>query len=167
MPLTRLQAIKELSDLCQATLFPELETNQLARLIDQHVRFNTWTANYAYKVGDIVVPTTPNGRMYLCIIAGTSGPNEPSFPQIGFAVGQVIADGPIPVDSFGLNWQDSGYVQVEKYDVRAATKQAWLLKASIAANLANTDDGKMKIQLHTIQENCIQMAGKFRSFAIL
>ena len=28
MPLTRLQAIKELSDLCQATLFPELETNQ-------------------------------------------------------------------------------------------------------------------------------------------
>ena len=167
MPLTRLQAIKELSDLCQATLFPELETNQLARLIDQHVRFNTWTASYAYKVGDIVIPTTPNGRMYLCIIAGTSGATEPSFPQIGYAVGQSISDGPIPVDSFGLTWQDAGYVQVEKYDVRAATKQAWLLKASIAANLANTDDGKMKIQLHTIQENCIQMAGKFRSFAIL
>ena len=167
MPLTRLQAIKELSDLCQATLFPELETNQLARLIDQHVRFNTWTASYSYKVGDIVVPTTPNGRMYLCIIAGTSGAIEPSFPQIGYAVGQSISDGPIPQNSFALNWQDAGYVQVEKYDVRAATKQAWLLKASIAANLANTDDGKMKIQLHTIQENCIQMAGKFRSFAIL
>ena len=49
----------------------------------------------------------------------------------------------------------------------AAAKEAWMIKASIAANLANTDDGKMKIELHTIQENCIQMAGKFRSFAIL
>jgi len=118
VPLTRLQAIKELSDLCQATLFPELETNQLARLIDQHVRFNTWTANYAYKVGDIVVPTTPNGRMYLCIIAGTSGAIEPSFPQIGFAVGQAIADGPIPQNSFGLNWQDAGKAIQNRYFYR-------------------------------------------------
>ena len=72
-----------------------------------------------------------------------------------------------PPNFYGLTFQDNGFITQEIYDVRAAAKQAWLLKASIAANLANTDDGKMKIQLHTIQENCIQMAGKFRSFAIL
>lgn len=169
MPLSRLQAIKELSDLCQATLYPELDNNQLGKLIDAHVRFTTWTASTYYNVGDIIIPTVPNGRMYLCIIAGTSDPTEPNFPQAGWACGQIFSENPQQYygQGYGLTWQDAGFVQVEKYDVRAAAKGAWLLKASIAANLANTDDGKMKIELHQIQENCIQMAGKFRSFAII
>ena len=169
MPLSRLQAIKELSDLCQSTLFPELDNNQLGRIIDSHVRFSTWTASTYYNVADIVVPTVPNGRMYFCTIAGTSNTTQPDFPQISYAVGQAFSENPQNVygQGFGLTWQDAGFVQVEKYDVRAAAKEAWMIKASIAANLANTDDGKMKIELHTIQENCIQMAGKFRSFAIL
>lgn len=168
MPLSRLQAIKQLSDMCQATLFPELDVNQLGNLIDQHKKFKTWEASTPYIVGDMIVPTTPNGRVYQCIIAGTSTTTEPSWPTIGYAVGQCFYDYVgTPPNYYGLTFQDNGFITQEVYDVRSAAKQAWLLKASIAANLATSNDGKMKIELHQIQENCLQMAGKFRSFFIL
>ena len=117
----------------------------------------------------MIVPTTPNGRVYQCIIAGTSLTTEPAWPTIGYAVGQCFYNYVQQYynQGFGLTFQDNGFITQEVYDVRAAAKQAWLLKASIAANLANTNDGKMSIQLHIIQENCIQMAAKFRSFFIL
>ena len=170
MPLSRLAAIKKLSWMVQADSFPELDSNALGELIDEHKRFSSWTANQTYAVGDQIVPSVPTGRIYNCVIAGTSGTVEPSWPQIGYAQGQIITDSisnANPPYAFGLNWQDWGFTQQEIYDVRAAAKQAWLLKASIAANLANTSDGQMRIDLHTIQENCLQMAGKFRSFFIL
>ena len=168
MPLSRLQAIKQLSDFCQATLFPELDNNQLGNLIDQHKKFSSWEPSTSYAVGDLIVPTIPNGRVYQCIIAGTSTTTEPTFPSIGYAVGQAFYNYVgTPPNFYGLTFQDNGFITSEIYDVRAAAKQAWLLKASIAANLANTDDGKMKVELHQIQENCLQMAGKFRSFFIL
>lgn len=169
MPLSRLQAIKQLSDFCQATLFPELDVNQLGNLIDQHRRYRTWEPNTTYAVGDMIVPTTPNGRVYQCIIAGTSTATEPAWPTVGYAVGQTFFNyiQQYYDQGFGLTWQDNGFITQEIYDVRSAAKEAWMIKASIAANLANTNDGKMSIQLHIIQENCIQMAGKFRSFFIL
>lgn len=168
MPLSRLAAIKQLSDLCQSTLYPELTDNQLGNLIDQHKKFATWQPSTSYAVGDMVIPTTPNGRVYQVIVAGTSTTTEPTFPSIGYAVGQSFFNYVgTPPNFYGLTFQDNGFITTEVYDVRAAAKQAWLLKASIAANLANTSDGQMRIDLHTIQENCIQMAGKFRSFFIL
>ena len=168
MPLSRLQAIKQLSDMCQSTLYPELTDNQLGNLIDQHKKFRTWEASTPYIVGDMIVPTIPNGRVYQCVIAGTSTTTEPTFPSIGYAVGQAFYNYVgTPPNFYGLTFQDNGFITQEIYDVRAAAKQAWLLKASIAANLANTSDGQMRIDLHTIQENCIQMSGKFRSFFIL
>lgn len=168
MPLSRLQAIKQLSDMCQSTLYPELTDNQLGNLIDQHKKFRSWEPNTAYSVGDMIVGTIPNGRVYQCIIAGTSTTTEPTFPSIGYAVGQAFYNYVgTPPNFYGLTFQDNGFITQEIYDVRAAAKQAWLLKASIAANLANTSDGQMRIDLHTIQENCLQMAGKFRSFFIL
>jgi hypothetical protein len=168
MPLSRLQAIKQLSDMCSSNLYPELTDNQLGNLIDQHKKFRTWEASTPYIVGDMIVPTISNGRVYQCVIAGTSTTTEPTFPSIGYAVGQAFYNYVgTPPNFFGLTFVDNGFITQEIYDVRAAAKQAWLLKASIAANLANTSDGQMRIDLHTIQENCLQMAGKFRSFFIL
>jgi len=38
-----------------------------------------WVASTAYQLGDIVRPTTSNGRIYLCVTAGTSGGVEPTW----------------------------------------------------------------------------------------
>jgi len=39
---------------------------------------SAWAATTAYVVGDYVEPTTPDGNVYKCTVAGTSGATEPS-----------------------------------------------------------------------------------------
>jgi hypothetical protein len=39
-----------------------------------------WEASTAYAAGDIVIPTTGNGRWYECTVAGTSDAAEPTWP---------------------------------------------------------------------------------------
>jgi hypothetical protein len=43
-----------------------------------------------YAVGDVVRPATPNGHLYKCIVAGTSGGSPPTFPTVA---GQTVVDG--------------------------------------------------------------------------
>ena len=50
-----------------------------------------WQASTAYSVGDKVQPTTPNGRRYICVTAGTSDASEPTFPTA--AIGDQVVDG--------------------------------------------------------------------------
>lgn len=47
---------------------------------------DSWATLTAYVDGDIVQPTSPNGHTYLCVVAGTSGASEPTFPTDGFGV---------------------------------------------------------------------------------
>lgn len=44
----------------------------------------------AYVVGDIVRPSTGNGHLYRCIVAGTSHSSAPTFPTVS---GQTVAEG--------------------------------------------------------------------------
>ncbi len=39
----------------------------------------SWQASTAYSLGDVVEPTTPDGNVYECTTAGTSGGTEPSW----------------------------------------------------------------------------------------
>jgi len=168
MPLSRLAAIKKLSWMIQADSFPELDSNALGELIDEHKRFSIWEASTYYNVGDQIVSVVPTGRLYSCAIAGTSGTTEPSFPQIGYAVGQAFPDGfPAYSNNFGLTWYDVGFTNVEVYDVRASAREGWMRKASICANLINTDDGATKVDLNKLIEHCHKMAASYRSFGIL
>lgn len=50
-----------------------------------------WVTATAYSLGDYVEPTTPNGFVYECTTAGTSGGSEPSWPTSG--IGTTVADG--------------------------------------------------------------------------
>jgi hypothetical protein len=38
-----------------------------------------WTADTAFALGDVVYPPTPNGKVYECITAGTTGSSEPAW----------------------------------------------------------------------------------------
>lgn len=49
-----------------------------------------WAASTAYASGDYVIPTTPNGRLYKCTTAGTSGASEPTWPTTD---GGTVNDG--------------------------------------------------------------------------
>jgi prepilin-type N-terminal cleavage/methylation domain-containing protein len=49
-----------------------------------------WKSATNYSIGDIVIPTNPNGHFYRCKTAGTSGATEPNWPKTG---GSTISDG--------------------------------------------------------------------------
>lgn len=49
-----------------------------------------WQCNTSYSLGDFVAPSTPNGFVYECTVAGTSHPTtEPTWPTIP---GQTVVD---------------------------------------------------------------------------
>jgi hypothetical protein len=49
-----------------------------------------WAATTAYSVGDLVIPTVGNGRIYRCTTAGTSGSSQPTWPTTR---GGTVSDG--------------------------------------------------------------------------
>ncbi|MGZ3608045.1 MAG: prepilin-type N-terminal cleavage/methylation domain-containing protein [Syntrophales bacterium] len=58
-----------------------------------------WVASTPYNVGDIVIPTTPNGHFYRCVTAGTSDPStQPSWPMTGTT--------PVPDGTGTLQWME-------------------------------------------------------------
>jgi len=58
----------------------------------------TWAGSTAYTVGQTIVPSTANGHIYKCTVAGTSASTPPStWPTDG----STVTDG-------GVTWQDMG-----------------------------------------------------------
>lgn len=60
----------------------------------------TWAATTSYTTTSYVVPPTPNGFIYKCTAAGTSGASAPTFPT---TIGTTVTDG-------GATWTCWGYV---------------------------------------------------------
>lgn len=67
---------------------------------DQHVLVlaqkiktpDDWAGTTSYSVGDVIKPTTLNDHYYVCVVAGTSGSSEPTWPVTGAA---TVSDGTV------------------------------------------------------------------------
>ena len=165
MSLSRAEAIGRVALYSQAAQYPAVSTTDIGTILDEHKRFDTWTANTAYAVGDRVVPITPNGRVYECRIAGTSGTAEPEFPSIyGYKwEGFVLVEG---TSDPQLAWVDMGPANIEPYDVRTATRAVWLLKAGLVATEIDAKDGPSDVKLSQLQQQFLTMADRFRPVSI-
>jgi len=97
-------------------------------------------------VGDSVIPATPNGKKFECIVAGTSGATEPAAFATA-AYGDVIAEGPNT-----LQWQcsknvdyQSAAVPIEIIDtgsiIKVTVDNAIVMTAFDATNYNHTHFG--------------------------
>jgi hypothetical protein len=107
------------------------------------------------------VPTTPNGRVYECRVAGTSGTTQPDYPVYApyHVKGFTLEDG---TGDPTLMWVDQGPINVERYDVRTATRQAWMIKASRCASDIDAKEGTSDVKLSQLKAHCLSMAERYR-----
>jgi hypothetical protein len=165
MSLSRSEAIGRVALYGQASQYPAISTTDIGTILDEHVRFNTWTASTVYAVGDRVVSSTPNGRVYECRVPGTSGTTEPVWPYVyGWKYeGFLLVDG---TSDPQLSWVDYGPAHVEQYDVRTAVRAVWLLKAGMVATEIDAKENQSDVKLSQLQEQFLTMADKFRPVGI-
>jgi hypothetical protein len=121
--LTEEQADSALRRLCQPTVDPTLDAQELSDILAACVVGTGWEAAAAYSYGDVVIPATRNGHRFICIVAGTSDDAEPSWPSWDNA---TVTDGST------LTWQEIG-PECDLWDMRAAAEAAFDLKISKAA----------------------------------
>jgi len=166
MGLTRAEAIARVSLWCDATAYPEVSTTDIGTVVDQFSRFSSWTASTAYAVGDRIVPTTPNGRVYEARRAGTSDTTEPDWPTAPWTQyqGWIYSEGTSDPE---LMWVDAGPANVERYDVRSAARQVWLIKASRVVGEIDSKDGSADVKLSQLRTHCLEQAEKFRPMVIV
>jgi len=84
-------------------------TNVTVTLIDD-ASAPAWAVGTAYKVGQLVRPTSPNGHVYRCIVAGAShAATEPTWPT---DPGEDIVDN-------AATWEEAGaaYIKIDADDV--------------------------------------------------
>ena len=155
MPFTRKQALERLKALVAYDKEPTLTGVQLEQLLDAHARAGEWTAETAYVIGDRIVTTDRNGRLYRCVTAGESDTEEPDWGNSHYA-GRELGDGE------ELVWRDEGPAFRELYDLNASAQAGWLLKAAAAADLIQTSDRDQTLHLEQVQQNCIRMARTFQ-----
>ena len=87
-----------------------------------HPNKNYWTVNTAYGTSDYIVPSTPNGRLYRCTVAGTSAAvTEPTWPTTD---GGTVADG-----VGALVW----------------TEQSIILKAGIVSEMSGNNYARVQL----------------------
>lgn len=165
MAMSRDQAIATVSLWVDSGSYPELTTDELGDLVDRFDRFSTWTASTAYSVGDRIIPTTANGRVYEARRAGTTASTEPDWPTWpgNQYQGWCVSEGPSDPQ---LLWVDAGPANVERYDVRSAARQGWMIKASRVATEIDSKDGAADVKLSQLRANCLEMAEKYRPLVI-
>jgi hypothetical protein len=176
-------------DLVEPTADPVLTTTNggdIDKALTRTAIASVWVLNTAYTVGQRVVPSVQNGRVYICTLAGTSGTTEPSWLIAPRYAGSVNPIGPwwgigpgLPVDVsasawlWGLAdntcaWQDDGAFAGEIYDTQAAAAECWMVKSRRAANrIDSAISGAVSARESQLAQQCLQMARSLRPVRVV
>jgi len=82
------------------------DTIKVALVANFAPTYSSWAGTTSYSEGDIVIPTTRNGRRYRARNAGTSGSGEPSWPTTDEA---TVSDNDITWEEYGGEHCDMEY----------------------------------------------------------
>jgi hypothetical protein len=146
-------AVEIVASQAEACLPPELSQGELEALVMRSQRAATWQASTYYPQAATVIPTTSNGHLYTCTVAGTSDVTEPAFNQMA---GTTTTDGTV-------TWTESG---LEKgfFDTDQATADAWLAKCGKATVLVQNSSAGQSLASQQLFTHCQRMASYWEPF---
>jgi hypothetical protein len=160
MPLitTEEQADAELRFICPVSVDPTLGAEDISYILAKSVVGTVWAADTAFAYGAVIIPTEANrnGHRYKCIMPGTSGVTEPSWPTWD---NSAVGDGSV------LQWQEDG-AECDLWDRRALGWHGWNKKADNASCRFDFDvsgDGRKHSQ---VAEFCRKRAMMFAPVVI-
>ncbi len=146
-------AIEELKRLSMFDIEPTIDEADLETILVNAQVCSLWVPSKAYSYGDVVVPTTnnQNGHRYKCIRSGTSLSIEPTWNE--FQCGRVFEG--------TLIWEEAGAQPRSLWDMRAATYNAWLFKASKIAPDFDFSGAAESYKRSQAYDNCLEQARKY------
>lgn len=112
-----------------------------------------WASAHAYQVGDVIYAAS---RWWRCAIAGTSDTTVPSWPDLGGSAVTAarVVDGDVV-------WSDNGGEWNPTWDLRAAARHGWLVKAGkVAGNFGFVTD-QQTFNRDQVHAHCLAMAREY------
>lgn len=126
-------AFDELVATMQPNSEPELTAAEMERIVDNNQRAQRWATSLNLTVNKVVMPTVRNGHVYRVIQGGTTGTTEPTWPT---GDDDTVVDGTVTFIEAGADFGSA-------YDLRAAKREAAILKREKSAELHEGGENKL------------------------
>lgn len=137
--MTEAEAMEEIKDVVPVDNEPEISDAELKRILRRRARASVRVQNFAYNAGDRIVFEPSNGRIFECIVSGTTADDA-------FSVGFVTRSGVAIVDGTAT-FRDVGPAHPDNYDITGSIGDAWRLKAAKDSALIDMSDKDTKMQI--------------------
>jgi len=133
--------------------FPVVPSDDVEEIVRMNMRAKVWQPETAYKFGDKVQPTIPNGHFYRCRVNSASGVSEPIWD---------VREHSWTYDGENQIWQEvETDFDTNLYNTRTAIHECWLYKAGVAANQFDISIDQQKWTRSQIHDHCLKMAQSF------
>jgi hypothetical protein len=153
--MTRAQAIDRLRLNGILSAYPEIAPDTAGEILDATARASVHAVSTSYDFGAKVIPSTANGRLYQCIVGGTSGATAPTWPtNINARIGAQITDGT-------ATWKDAGPAHPEMYDLNAASRECWLRRAQELAIKTDASVDGTNLKRSQLYEHALAQARRY------
>lgn len=159
-------AIAEFTRLVQPTVCPELVEEEWMLILDRHRRGYLWVASTAIQLGTRIIPTLANrnGHHFQAVAYSTTatdqktGAAEPSWSTTRDS---RVTDNHVIWEEAGWDWNGN------LWDVTAAARDGWLLKASKVSISTDYETEGLMIKGSQLFTHCQEMAAQYRPAYVL
>ena len=143
---------------------PALAASELEDILDSpNVKVaSIWVASTPYVYGDIIMPILANGHRYRCIVSGTSGTTEPTWPLSQF---WKVEEGTSTPNK--LTWEEDGRQLRSLWDMRRAKYEAWKLKYTKATDRYRFETDTASYQEQQVLEFIEKMVNRYAPLSII
>lgn len=162
----RVVALKCVMDLVQWDTEPKLAQAEIELELDRAKLASVWQANTFYSIHTVVVPEIRNGHSYEAMQPGTSQSAPRGYTEWATYTGMVFGDGSsdpqLQLREAGTDRFNPTVLGAESnvYDIGAAAKACWLIKARRCSDLINDGD----LSFESIRKHCLEEAKSFHPF---